>query len=112
MVQVLLMVCLPLQCLAYKRVIILILVLLNAVHNGLTALKSSVNDLRTYVDVQDYSLQTERRFQEVDKRCDRQGAMSTAMMNMVLSTNGLRGQNRVGIGVDLPGQESAIAVEY
>ena len=62
--------------------------------------------------LKDYSLQTERRFQEVDKRFDRQGAMSAAMMNMALSTNGLRGQNRVGVGAGLQGQESAIAVGY
>jgi trimeric autotransporter adhesin len=55
-------------------------------------------------------LQTEHTFREVDKHIDRQGAMSAAMMNMALSTNGLRGKNRVGVGAGLQGQESAIAV--
>ena len=60
----------------------------------------------------DYSLQTERRFQEVDKRFDRQGAMSAAMMNMATSTAGLRGQNRIGVGAGLQGAEQAVAVGY
>ena len=57
-------------------------------------------------------MQTEHTFREVDKHIDRQGAMSAAMMNMALSTNGLRGKNRVGVGAGLQGQESAIAVGY
>ena len=48
--------------------------------------------------VADHRLETAQRFQEVDKRFDRQGAMSAAMMNMALSTNGLAGQNRLGVG--------------
>ena len=60
----------------------------------------------------DYSLQTERRFQEVDKRFDRQGAMSAAMMNMATSTAGLRGQNRIGVGAGLQGADQAVAVGY
>ncbi|MCU4357172.1 ESPR-type extended signal peptide-containing protein [Acinetobacter ursingii] len=60
----------------------------------------------------DYSLQTERRFQEVDKRFDRQGAMSAAMMNMATSTAGLRGQNRIEVGAGLQGAEQAVAVGY
>lgn len=60
----------------------------------------------------DYSLQTERRFQEVNKRFDRQGAMSAAMMNMATSTSGLQGRNRIGVGAGLQGQEQAVAVGY
>ena len=61
---------------------------------------------------QDYNLQNERRFQEVDKRFDRQGAMSAAMMNMAMSTSGLQGRNRIGVGAGLQGQEQAVAVGY
>ena len=60
----------------------------------------------------DYSLQNERRFQEVNKRFDRQGAMSAAMMNMATSTSGLQGRNRIGVGAGLQGQEQAVAVGY
>ena len=62
--------------------------------------------------LQDYQLQTEHRFNEVEKRFDRQGAMSAAMMNMALSTNGLKGQNRIALGAGLQGQESAVALGY
>ena len=60
----------------------------------------------------DFSLQTERRFKEVDKRFDRQGAMSSAMMNMATSTSGLKGLNRVGVGAGFQGGETAVAVGY
>ena len=81
----------------------------------------TLNSAKNYTDARfadlentfkDYSLQTERRFQEVDKRFDRQGAMSAAMMNMATSTSGLRGQNRVGVGAGFQGQEQAVAVGY
>lgn len=70
---------------------------------GITNLENSFKD---------YSLQTENRFKEVDKRFERQGAMSAAMMNMAMSTSGLRGQNRVGVGAGLQGQEQAVAIGY
>ena len=60
----------------------------------------------------DFSLQTEHRFKEVDKRFDRQGAMSSAMMNMATSTSGLKGLNRVGVGAGFQGSEKAVAVGY
>ena len=60
----------------------------------------------------DFSIQTEHRFKEVDKRFDRQGAMSSAMMNMATSTSGLKGLNRVGVGAGFQGSEKAVAVGY
>ena len=60
----------------------------------------------------DFSYQTDRRFQEVDKRFDRQGAMSAAMMNMATSTAGLKGLNRVGLAAGFQGDEKAIAIGY
>ena len=60
----------------------------------------------------EYGAQTEHRFKEVDQRFDRQGAMSAAMMNMAVSTSGLRSQNRIGVGAGLQGQEQAVAVGY
>src|SRR5690606_37428389 len=41
----------------------------------------------------------ERRFHDVDRRLDRQGAMSAAMLNMATSAAGIRTQNRIGVGV-------------
>ena len=61
---------------------------------------------------QDYSTQVNRRLHEVDKRFDRQGAMSAAMMNMALSTSGLQGRNRIGVGSGFQGDEQAVAVGY
>ena len=60
----------------------------------------------------DHRLETAQRFQEVDQRFDRQGAMSAAMMNMALSTNGLAGQNRIGVGAGMQGDEQAVSVGY
>ena len=60
----------------------------------------------------DFSYQTDRRFKEVDKQFDRQGAMSAAMMNMATSTSGLKGRNRVGVGAGFQGSEKAVAVGY
>lgn len=60
----------------------------------------------------DFSLSTEYRFKEIDKRFDRQGAMSAAMMNMATSTSGLAGRNRIGVGAGFQGDEKAVAVGY
>ena len=60
----------------------------------------------------DFSYQTDRRFKEVDKRFDRQGAMSAAMMNMATSTAGLKGLNRVGVAAGFQGDEKAVAIGY
>ncbi len=60
----------------------------------------------------DFSYQTDRRFKEVDKRFDRQGAMSAAMMNMATSTAGLTGLNRVGVAAGFQGGEKAVAIGY
>ncbi|WP_343596616.1 ESPR-type extended signal peptide-containing protein [Acinetobacter sp.] len=82
---------------------------------------NTLNSAKSYTDSQisnlessfgDYRLQTEQRFHEVNKRFDRQGAMSAAMMNMAMNTSGLRGQNRVGVGAGMQGQEQAISVGY
>ena len=54
----------------------------------------------------------ERRFHEVDRRMDRQGAMGAAMLNMATSAAGVRTQNRVGVGVGFQGGESALSVGY
>src|SRR5690606_38217346 len=50
----------------------------------------------------------ERRFHDVDRRLDRQGAMGAAMLNMATSAAGIRTQNRVGVGVGFQGGESAL----
>jgi trimeric autotransporter adhesin len=60
----------------------------------------------------DLSSQMDRRFKEVDKRFDRQGAMSAAMMNMAASTAGLKGLNRVGVAAGFQGSEKAVAIGY
>ncbi|MCD9031761.1 YadA-like family protein [Luteimonas sp. Y-2-2-4F] len=54
----------------------------------------------------------ERRFHDVDRRLDRQGAMSAAMLNMATSAAGVRTQNRVGVGVGFQSGESALSVGY
>ena len=54
----------------------------------------------------------ERRFHDVDRRMDRQGAMGAAMLNMATSAAGIRTQNRVGVGVGFQGGESALSVGY
>lgn len=54
----------------------------------------------------------ERRFHDVDRRLDRQGAMGAAMLNMATSAAGIRTQNRVGVGVGFQGGESALSVGY
>lgn len=56
--------------------------------------------------------ETDRRFEQVDQRFDRQGAMSAAMMNMAASTSGLAGRNRLGVGAGFQGTEQAVAVGY
>ena len=60
----------------------------------------------------DYRMETEQRFQKVDERFNRQGAMTAAMMNMASSAASVRGQNRVGVGAGFQGQEQAVSIGY
>ncbi|NIJ69958.1 ESPR-type extended signal peptide-containing protein [Xanthomonas sp. 60] len=52
------------------------------------------------------------RFQAVDKRIDRMGAISAAYAGMALNTAGLSGDNRVGAGVGAQNGRTALAVGY
>ncbi|MGH8045246.1 MAG: YadA family autotransporter adhesin, partial [Stenotrophomonas sp.] len=60
----------------------------------------------------DYRGQVETRFAEQDRRMDRQGAMSAAMMNMATSAAGINTPNRVAAGVGFQGGETALSVGY
>lgn len=52
------------------------------------------------------------RFQAVDKRIDRMGAISAAYAGMAINTAGLNGDNRMGVGVGSQNGRSALAVGY
>ena len=52
------------------------------------------------------------RLRHMDRRIDRQGAMSAAMLNMATSAAGIRTQNRVGVGIGFQGGESALSLGY
>ncbi|QNR97973.1 YadA-like family protein [Stenotrophomonas sp. 169] len=67
------------------------------------ALNDSFEGLRGEVD---------GRLRNMDRRIDRQGAMSAAMLNMATSAAGVRTDNRVGVGVGFQGGESALSVGY
>ncbi|WP_313275961.1 YadA-like family protein, partial [Stenotrophomonas sp.] len=54
----------------------------------------------------------DHRLRNMDRRIDRQGAMSAAMLNMATSVAGVRTENRVGVGVGFQGGESALSVGY
>jgi len=54
----------------------------------------------------------DRRFNQQNQRIDRITAMSGAYAGMAMNTAGLRGRNRVGVGVGARGDESAVAVGY
>ncbi|MDV3467512.1 YadA-like family protein, partial [Stenotrophomonas sp. C3(2023)] len=55
---------------------------------------------------------TDTRFQAVDKRMDRMGAISAAYAGMALNTAGLEGDNRVGAGLGNQNGRAALAVGY
>ena len=56
--------------------------------------------------------ETDRRFQQQDRRIDKLSAMSGAYAGMAMNTSGLGGRNRVGVGVGAQGGEQALAVGY
>ena len=53
-----------------------------------------------------------QKFQQVDRRINRMGAMSAAYGQMAFSAQGLETKNRMGVGVGTQGGQSAIAVGY
>ena len=55
---------------------------------------------------------TNGRFQAVDKRIDRMGAISAAYAGMAINTAGLEGEHRVGAGIGQQNGRSALAVGY
>lgn len=71
--------------------------------NRMTSLNDSINRFRDDVD---------HRFNQVDRRIDRVGAMSGAMAAAALNTSGLAGNNRVGMGIGSQGGQTALAVGY
>ncbi len=52
------------------------------------------------------------RFQSMDKRIDRMGAISAAYAGMAINTAGLSGDNRLGAGIGSQNGRSALAVGY
>lgn len=62
--------------------------------------------------VETYQRQLDRSMQTLDRRVDRQGAMSAAMLNMATSAAGIRTDNRIGVGVGFQGSERALAVGF
>lgn len=69
-----------------------------------------VNALSDSFDV--FQGRLDQRLRQQDRRIDRQGAMSAAMMNMAVSAAGIHTPNRVGIGVGFQGGESALSLGY
>ncbi|RYZ72309.1 MAG: hypothetical protein EOP91_08500, partial [Lysobacteraceae bacterium] len=61
---------------------------------------------------ENFRSETDRRFLDQDRRIDRQGAMSSAMLNMATSTAGIRTDNRVGVGIGFQGGEKALSIGY
>lgn len=54
----------------------------------------------------------DQRLRGMDRRLDRQGAMSSAMVHMATSAAGVGSDNRVGVGVGLQGGQSALSLGY
>jgi autotransporter adhesin len=69
----------------------------------LSAQSAAVGELRTYVD---------DRLDTQDRRIDRQGAMSAAMMNMAASAAGIRTPHRVSVGSGFSGGQQALSLGY
>lgn len=55
---------------------------------------------------------TDGRFNQLDKRLDRMGAISAAYAGMAINTAGLSGDNRLGAGIGSQNGRSALAVGY
>jgi autotransporter adhesin len=71
--------------------------------NRVTSINDTINRFRDEVDY---------RFNQVDRRIDRIGAMSGAMAAAALNTSSLAGNNRVGMGVGSQNGQTAFAVGY
>jgi len=56
--------------------------------------------------------EVDRRFSDMDRRLDREGAMTSAMVNMAASAAGIRTDNRLGVGVGFKSGERALSVGY
>jgi len=84
-------------------------------------LDSGVATAKTYTDTKFQGLndsfdvfkgEVDGRLKNMDRRIDRQGAMSSAMLNMATSAAGVHTDNRVGVGVGFQGGESALSLGY
>jgi len=88
---------------------------------GKAQLDRGVASANTYTDTKFQGLSdsfevfkgdVDQRLRGMDRRIDRQGAMSAAMLNMATSAAGVRTDNRVGVGVGFQGGQSAMSVGY
>lgn len=81
--------------------------------NRITELVGMADDFGAFQQhVDDRFAGVDRKLRVQDRRIDKQGAMSSAMLNMANSGNGLAGNNRIGVGVGSQGGETALAVGY
>src|SRR3546814_13118745 len=71
-----------------------------------------ISDWSSDVCSSDLQGEIDHRLAEQDRRIDKQGAMSAAMLNMATSAAGIRTQNRVGVGVGYQSGESALSIGY
>lgn len=82
---------------------------------GTTAVANSYTDQRVTelsAALDGFRQNVDDRFQAVDTRFDRAGAISSASAQMAINTAGLGGVNRVGVGAGFQGGRSALAIGY
>lgn len=81
--------------------------------NRITELVGMADDFGAFQQrIDDRFAGVDQQLRAQDRRIDKQGAMSSAMLNMANSGNGLAGNNRIGVGVGSQGGETALAVGY
>lgn len=59
-----------------------------------------------------FQTEFETRFSDVNLRLDRQGAMTSAMMNMAMNASGVPGEGRAAVGLGFQNGQEALSVGY
>ena len=77
------------------------------------AFATTATQLKSFADrFEVYQQQVGTQVQQLNRRLDRYGAMSAAMVNMATSASGIHTDNRLGIGVGFQGGERALSLGF
>jgi hypothetical protein len=72
-----------------------------------------ISEITGLAGLDSFRSEVDQRFRQTDRRIDKQGAMSSAMLNMAINASGTQSpRGRVAVGAGFQNGESALSIGY